>query len=143
MSRPMPVPTKISAGFWEAARRHELVVQRCQSCERYRHYPQPLCPDCGSGEWSWAPVRGTGTIYTFTVTHHRFHPAWADQLPFVVATIELPEGVRMVSDLPPEDTADVAIGAPVEVFFEDFDDQGVTLPRFRLVRSNDGGNEGR
>ena len=38
----------------------------------------------------------------------------------------------MVSDLPPEDTLDVAIGAAVEVFFEDFDEQ--TLPRFRLVR---------
>ena len=39
--------------------------------------------------------------------------------PFAVATIELDEGVRMVSDLPPEDTREVAIGARVEVFFED------------------------
>jgi uncharacterized OB-fold protein len=134
MTRPMPVPTAISAGFWEAARRHELVIQRCTSCERYRHYPQPRCPHCGSDDWSWAPVSGRGTIYTYTVTHHSFHPAWADLRPYAVATVELPEGVRMVSDLPPEDTADVAIGAPVEVFFEDLDDEQVTLPRFRLVR---------
>jgi uncharacterized OB-fold protein len=50
----------------------------------------------------------------------------------VVATVELPEGVRMVSDLPPEDTEAVRIGAPVEVFFDDH--EAVTLPRFRLVR---------
>ena len=68
------------------------------------------------------------------MTHHKFHPEWAGRSPYAVATVELPEGVRMVSDLPPEDTADVAIGAPVEVFFEDLDEAGVTLPRFRLVR---------
>ena len=37
----------------------------------------------------------------------------------------------MVSDLPDDQTDDVEIGRPVEVFFEDLD--GVTLPRFRLV----------
>jgi uncharacterized protein len=132
--RPIPVPTAISAGFWDAARRHELVIQRCTGCGHYRHYPQPRCPDCGSGEWSWAPVSGQGTIYTFTVTHHRFAQAFRDETPYAVATIELAEGVRMVSDLPPEDTADVAIGAPVEVFFEDLEEAAVTLPRFRLVR---------
>jgi uncharacterized OB-fold protein len=134
MTRPMPVPTAISAGFWEAARRHELVIQRCSSCERYRHYPQPRCPHCGSDDWSWAPVSGKGTIYTYTVTHHRFHPAWDDLRPYAVATVELAEGVRMVSDLPAEDTADVAIGAAVEVFFEEFAEEEVSLPRFRLVR---------
>ncbi|ETZ39918.1 hypothetical protein L843_0207 [Mycobacterium intracellulare MIN_061107_1834] len=78
-------------------------------------------------------------IYTFTITHRPFHPAWADRLPYVVATVELDEGVRMVSDLPPEDTDDVCIGAPVEVFFDDIVDdmagaQAFTLPRFRLSR---------
>lgn len=129
--RPLPLPTQLTAGFWAAARRHELVVQRCE-CGRYRHYPQSRCPECLSGAWEWAPVSGRGTIYTFTVTHRPFHPAWAAQAPYAVATVELEEGVRMVSDLPPEDTGDVRIGLPVEVFFDDF--ESVTLPRFRLVR---------
>ncbi|WP_326635257.1 OB-fold domain-containing protein [Streptosporangium sp. NBC_01755] len=130
-SRPMPPPNPLTAGFWEAARRHELVLQRC-ACGRFRHYPQPLCPECYGGDWSWVPVSGKGAIYTYTVTHRPFHPAWAGQTPYVVATVELPEGVRMVSDLPPEDTEAVRIGAPVEVFFDDH--EAVTLPRFRLVR---------
>jgi uncharacterized protein len=129
--RPMPSPNPLTAGFWDAARRHQLVVQRCE-CGRYRHYPQLLCPDCRSAHWTWARVSGRGTVYTFTVTHRAFHPAWADQLPYAVATVELEEGVRMVSDLPPEDTEDVRIGMPVEVFFDD--QESVTLPRFRLVR---------
>jgi uncharacterized OB-fold protein len=128
--RPMPAPNPLTAGFWEAARRHELVLQRCE-CGHYRHYPQLLCPVCRSANWTWARVSGRGTVYTFTVTHRPFHPAWADKVPYAVATVELEEGVRMVSDLPPEDTEAVRIGASVEVFFDD--EGSVTLPRFRLA----------
>ena len=133
-SRPAPSPNALTAGFWAAAARHELVVQRC-ACGLARHYPQPLCPRCHGGEWSWSPISGRGTVYSFTVTHRAFHPAWADRVPYVVATVELDEGIRMVSDLPPEDTDAVRIGAPVEVFFDDqptLTRETVTLPRFRL-----------
>jgi len=127
---PLPEPSELTAGFWDAARREELVLQRCRSCGTLRHYPQLLCPGCTSSEWDWAPVSGRGVVHSFTVTHQAFHPAWADRLPYVVATVELDEGPRMVSDLD-EDPGDVAIGRRVEVFFERVDDE-ITLPRFRL-----------
>jgi uncharacterized OB-fold protein len=130
--QPLPVPTLLSKGFWEAARNHTLVVQRCDDCTAYRHYPQYLCPECRSSRWTWAPVSGRGRVYSFTVTHQPFGPYWATRVPFVVATIELAEGVRMMSDLPDEDTDDVVIDMPVEVFYDDL--EGITLPRFRLVR---------
>jgi hypothetical protein len=130
--RPQPRPTSLTEEFWAAAGRHELVVQQCV-CGVYRHYPQPLCPECLSRDWTWTPVRGSGVIHSFTVTHRAFHPAWADRVPYVVATVELDEGVRMVSDLPAEDTELAAVGTAVEVFFDD--DGPITLPRFRVVRS--------
>jgi hypothetical protein len=129
---PLPEPTPLTAGFWDAAREHELVVQRCEDCGRFRHYPQYLCPDCGSSSWTWTPVSGRGRVQSFTVTHQPFGAAWASRVPYVVATLELDEGVRMVSDLPDADLDDVEIGLPVEVFFDDLDE--MTLPRFRLVR---------
>ena len=134
--RPRPTPSELTSGFWEAARHHRLVVQRCDGCGELRHYPQPMCPDCHSEQWTWTPLSGRGTIHTFTVTHQAFHPAWADRVPFAVATVELEEGVRMVSDLPPEDVPRVAIGLPVECFFEDHhldDGTSFTFPRFRLA----------
>ena len=134
--RPRPTPSALTEGFWAAARAHRLVVQRCDGCERLRHYPQPMCPACHSDGWTWTPLSGRGTVYTFTVTHQAFHPAWAERMPIVVATIELEEGVRMVTDLPPEDVDDVAIGLPVECFFEDHeleDGTTFTFPRFRLA----------
>jgi hypothetical protein len=130
---PLPDPSPLTAGFWEAARNHILVVQQCQECGRYRHYPQHLCPDCKSSEWVWAPVSGAARIYSFTKTYQPFGASWASRVPYAVATVELDEGVRMVSDLPDEDLDDVEIGRSVEVFFEDLDE--ITLPRFRLVRS--------
>ncbi|MCW2548820.1 MAG: hypothetical protein JWN96_3280 [Mycobacterium sp.] len=129
--RPLRPTSAMSAGFWEAAERRQLVVQRCE-CGQFRHYPQPMCPTCLSMTWSWAPVSGRGAVYSFTVTHRAFHAAWRHRLPYAVATIELEEGVRMLTDLPDDDTDDVHIGAPVEVFFDD--NAGRVLPRFRLIR---------
>lgn len=132
MTRPLPRPTPTSAGFWEAAGRGVLVVQRCASCGLLRHYPRPMCPACRSFGVEWVPTRGTGTVYTFTVTHRAFHPAW--EVPFAVATVVLDEGLRLVTDLPAEDADAVRIGAPVEVFFDEVTspDGTVVLPRFRL-----------
>ena len=108
------------------------MVQQCEGCGRLRHYPQPRCPECQSAEFSWAPVSGLGTVYSYTVTHQAFDPSWADRVPYAVATIELEGGVRMVSDLPAGDTDRVRIGAAVEVFFDRIDDE-LTLPRFQLA----------
>lgn len=137
-NRPRPTPSELTEGFWKAAAEHRLVVQRCKGCGTLRHYPQPMCGDCHSTDWAWTEVSGRGTVYTFTVTHQAFHPAWAEQLPVAVATIELEEGMRMVSDLPSVDVDDVAIGMAVECWFEDHDnDDGTrfTFPRFRLSRT--------
>jgi uncharacterized protein len=131
--QPLPIPTPLTQGFWEATRRHELVVQRCTSCGRLRHYPQYLCPDCHSDVWIWAPVQGNGTVYSYAVAHRSFHPSWSNRVPYAVVTVLLDEGVRMVSDLDPDDTARVAIGLPVSVYFDDVPGTEITLPRFRLA----------
>lgn len=131
-TRPLPRPTPTSAGFWEAARRKELVIQRCDGCRAWRHYPQVMCPACRSLEWSWERVSGRGKIHSYTVAHQAFHPHWADKVPYVVATIELEEGVRLVDDMLGLDPSAVRIGLAVEVVFEEQTNE-VTLPKFRVV----------
>jgi len=129
--RPAIQSTEYSEGFWEGARRGELVIQRCGVCERLRHYPQPMCPECRSAEFDWARVSGRGEIYSFAVSHRAFHPAWNQHVPYVLATIALDEGVRMLTDLLGVDPASVEIGQRVEAYFEEMPGQGV-VPRFRL-----------
>lgn len=130
-ARPLPQPSELTAGFWEACRRGQLVVQRCGDCGLLRHYPQWLCPVCRSSRWSWSPVSGRGEIYSYSICHRAFHPAWADRVPYVVATIELEEGVRLVCDLPDLAPEQVRIGLPVEVGFEEHSPE-ISLPRFRV-----------
>ena len=130
--RPKPQATEWSQPFWSACKRGELVVQRCGACQTLRHYPQPICPACQSSEFDWAKLAGRGVIYSYTVAHRAFHPAWADHVPYVLATIELDEGVRMLCDLLDVEPDAIAIGQRVEAYFEDLPGQGA-MPRFRIV----------
>lgn len=130
--RPLPVPTGTTQPFWDAARRNQLVAQRCVDCCAWRHYPQAMCPECHSDRTEWAIVGGRGVIHSYTIAHHAFDPYWKDRVPYVIATVELEEGIRMVSDMPELDVDVARIGLEVEVFFEPVNEE-ITLPRFRLV----------
>ncbi len=59
-------------------------------------------------------------------------PQFADVVPYSPVVIELEEGVRMVSWLVDVAPADIRIGLPVEVVFEDVTPE-VTLPKFRKM----------
>lgn len=125
--KPLPEVTRISRPFWEAAAEHRLLLQRCSDCGRHQHPPVALCPAC-SGELEWAPASGRGTLYTFTVLHRLYHPAFADELPYNVAVVELEEGPLMVTNVVDVDNERLTIGMPLRVVFEDVRD-GISLPK--------------
>ena len=127
--KPTPSPNEVTQFFWDAAREHKLVIQRCDECGRYIHWPQLRCPRCGSDRLTPSQVSGKGNIYSFCVVHHVFHPAF--EVPYNLAIVELEEqpGLRMLTNIVdcPHDA--LSVGMPVEVTFEDGD--GFTLPQFR------------
>ena len=132
MSRPIPPPNPVTAPYWDAARRQELVLQRCRSCGRHVFHPRSTCSHCGADELAWERASGRGTIFTFTVARRPPHPGFADLLPLVVAIVELDEGSRLTTNIvgcPPDA---VRIGMAVQVDFENLDDPDATaLPVFR------------
>jgi uncharacterized protein len=128
--KPLPRIDEESKGFWEACQRHELYLQRCHECATLRYYPRAVCPGCLSGRVEWVRASGRGTVYTFTVTHQNQAPGFRDALPYVLAYVELDEGVRMLTNIVGCAPDDVRIGMPVEVAFEDVT-PSVTLPKFR------------
>lgn len=132
-AKPLPPRNPDSEAFWDFCRRHELRIQQCASCGSFRHYPRPLCDRCHSDAFQWARVSGRGKVYTWTVAHHAFHPGFRDDLPLAVVTVELEEGVRMISQVVDAAHDELYIGMPVEVVFEDVT-PSVTLPKFRWVR---------
>lgn len=131
---PSPLADAITLPFWEAAAEHRLVVQRCAACGRTRLPPAPVCADCQSPDADWQTLSGRGEVYTYTVVHR---PIAAGQpLPTLIAVIALEGsgGLRMISNLVESDPADVAIGAPVELLWEDMS-ADLVIPRFRLAGS--------
>ncbi len=128
--KPRPVPTPASAPFWDALREERISIQRCAECGHWVHYPRLRCPHCLSDRLSWADVRGTGAVYTFTVSRQPSTPVFADEVPQVIAVVALDDGPRVTTTLVGVEPEDVAVGMRVEPVFDHGDD-GVTLLRFR------------
>ncbi|MBI3785032.1 MAG: Zn-ribbon domain-containing OB-fold protein [Deltaproteobacteria bacterium] len=129
-AKPLPRIDEESKGFWEAGQRHQLYVQRCRACSAFRYYPRALCPSCLSDDTEWVLSSGRGTVYTYTVTYQNQAPGFRDELPYVLAYVELEEGVRLLTNIVGCRPEEVRIGLPVEVTFEDVTPE-VTLPKFK------------
>jgi uncharacterized OB-fold protein len=106
--------------FWEGTKVGELRIQRCGGCGLLRHPPGPMCPECGATKPMHLVSDGLGSVYSYVVHHHPAVPGRT--LPFVVALVELDEGVRMLGPLTGVSPSSVHIGLPVEVVFTPVDD---------------------
>ncbi len=115
--KPLPKPSPTSRPFWDAAKRHELMLQRCGACGKFIYYPRPRCPHCFSNRLEWNRCSGKGKLYSFTVVRRAASRAFADA-PYVLAIVELDEGPRMTTNIaaPPEQ---LRVDMPVTVFFDD------------------------
>ncbi len=132
-NKALPVPAPESLPFWEGARRHELSIQKCRDCATHWHPPSTICPCCGSRDYDWVRSSGKGRVFSFVTYHRAYHEGWKDELPYVVAVIELEEGARLLSNITGIAPDDVTCDMAVEVVFEDVTDE-VTLPKFRPVQ---------
>ena len=108
--------------FYQGCKRHELLIQRCAKCGTYRHYPHPMCSKCYSMDREWVKVSGRGKIYSYAVNRK-------PDL-YIIAIVELPEKVRLLTNLVDCEPEDVYIDMPVEVVFTDMNEE-ITLPLFR------------
>ncbi len=124
----VPVTDSLTAPYWEGARQHELVIQRCRTCGTYAHPPRPVCRGCRSFDVGYEPVSGRGTLYSFTETHKVFHPAFADRVPYQLGVVALDEqpDVRLLVNFEGTPGFDI----PVVVGFDALSDE-VTVPVFR------------
>jgi len=125
--RPRPSLTQDNQFFFDGAKEHKLLIQRCVACGTLRHPPRPACATCRSFEWEAVEASGRGTIYSYTVNHHPKVPSF--DYPLVVALVALEEGTRLVADVRGITPETVRIGMPVRATFERFDDD-LTLPVF-------------
>ncbi|HEY7593055.1 MAG TPA: bifunctional MaoC family dehydratase N-terminal/OB-fold nucleic acid binding domain-containing protein [Actinophytocola sp.] len=114
--------------FWVGTARGELRIQRCGGCGELRHPPGPMCPSCGETKPEFVVASGRGEVYSYVVHHHP--PVPGRTPPFVVALVELEEGVRMLAELVDVPPPDVRVGLPVSAGFVRVDDE-LTMPVWR------------
>ena len=136
-SKPVPVPDEASRPFFDGARRGVLLLRRCGACGTFMSPTgglgtplRPRCIGCFSADLEWAPAGGRGTLYSFALMHQVYDPAFADEVPYNIAVVELDEGVRMTTNVVGCANEELWIGMPLVVTFEQVSEE-VAIPKFR------------
>ena len=96
--RPAPVKQDFSKGFWDGAAEGRLMLQYCPESGKYQFYPRPVSVQTGKRNLEWREASGRGTVYSHTITYRSPLPV-RGLPPYVVALVELEEGVRVMANV--------------------------------------------
>ena len=129
MQKPLPKPTPVTQPFWDGTRAHRIVMPVDHAGNLY-WYPRVLDPGTLREPSGWREVAGTGTVYSFTIDRRGSAPAFAAEVPYVIAIVELDAGPRMTSNIIGCSVDEVRVGMRVVAVFEDVNDE-ITLVKFR------------
>jgi uncharacterized OB-fold protein len=111
--RPAPVKQDFSQPFWDGAAQGKFLLQYCPESGKYQFYPRPVSVQTGKRNLEWREVSGRGTVYSHTVTYRSPIPVKGIK-PYIVALVELEEGVRVMANLVGCPVDAVKIGMPVK-----------------------------
>lgn len=125
-----PIPDALSEPFWQAAREGTLLIQRCPSTGKYQWYPRLHSLHDWDAEPEWVEASGRGVVHSFSIVHRSTAGL---EKPYVLAVVELEEGVRLTANVVDVPVDEVSIGMPVEVTFARLDET-FSLPLFAPAR---------
>ncbi|MDE3203909.1 MAG: OB-fold domain-containing protein [Acidobacteriota bacterium] len=134
--KPLPDTSELNRPFWEGLRRHEFRVPRCADCGDWNWIPYPACRSCQSEHQVWTAVSGAAVVWSWSVVH-RGPGAFNDEVPYTVVLAKLAEEPRsliVTGNLVGIDPAEVTMGMPLTVVYEEVPDEDITLYRFAPVR---------
>ena len=139
--KPVPRPDHVTREFWDAAKKHQLLIQHCRDCGAHQFLPQSCCRGCLSEEIEWVEAKGKGKIYSYTIINRPPTKRFQGDVPYTVALVELDEGVRMMTNVVGIDPQQVRIDMAVEVVFEDISPE-ISLPKFRPTEASESHRRG-
>ena len=128
-TRALPNVSPETKPFWDACRENKFVIQHCDECGKFQTYYRAFCCHCWGSSMTDVTATGEGTVWGTTVTYRNSTPGWEDAIPYVMAIIELSEGVKVVTNIINCDPESVEVGMPVKVTFVPVTDD-ITLPYF-------------
>jgi len=133
------LPDPDTREWWEAARQHKYLVRQCNRCGHKWFPPNiPACDKCTTMDIGWFETAGKGVIHSYVVVVQPIVGAFVSSVPYVVAIIELDDcreadgTVTRVAGVLTNAEAEVAIGLPCTVLFEETNDPKIVMPRWRI-----------
>lgn len=130
--KPLPRPTAWSKPFWEAAKQHKLVLKKCKACGHIDHPPYLYCTSCSGEDSEWIEASGKARLYAYAVNTYAVPFPFMEDLPYVLAMVDLPEGPRMISNVVGCSPKELRNGMELEVIFDQVSPD-VVLPKWRPV----------
>lgn len=126
-----PAADRFTAPYWEAAAQRRLSVPRCADCGTWRMPPGPFCPHCRSQAMDWPTLDPWGEVHSYTIITRALLPGMEDSLPYVPATVTLPQagGIRLIAPLVDVPIRSIAIGRRATLRFHHRAD-GAAIPCF-------------
>lgn len=131
-TKPLPTLNDENRPFWEACRNGQLRMQQCDACGHVRFPINHVCPRCLSDAYHWERLSGRGTVFSYVVFHQVYNKAFAQDVPYNVAMVQLDEGPRMYSNVVGVPNDAVKVGDQLLVTFDAVTEE-ITIPRFRLA----------
>jgi enoyl-CoA hydratase/carnithine racemase/uncharacterized OB-fold protein len=141
--KPIPVMQPWTTDFWKATKQRKLLVQHCSDCGANIFFPKKACPECWSGNLDWIESKGRAKVYTYTVMMDMVEPKFMADLPYVLAMVDLAEGIRMITRIVNCRPENMVIDMDVQVAFEDISPECAlpvfepTDPRLRVAAPQD------
>lgn len=132
--KPAPLPTQLTKPYFDAAAQGQLCVQYCNSCDRHFLYPRQWCPFCWSMDLRWRPTSGRGVVIACTAVHQAPYPAYATDVPYLLAIIRLDEGAQLMANVIKCPTDQCWVGMSVRATFEWR--RAVMIPQFAPLNAD-------
>ena len=132
--KPLPEIDPINSQFFKGLSEDRLLIQKCTKCGNTQFYPKAICVKCYSVDLKWVKSSGEGKIYSFTEINRIIMNSkeFEKEVPYVIASVELEEGVRLYGRILSENCKNVKIGDSVRAVFKAVSGE-IGLPEFKLL----------
>jgi uncharacterized OB-fold protein len=118
--RALPELTDLTAAHWTSGASGRLSVRRCVHCLRWSFPPSRCCRHCWSADFTVEPVTGKGVLLTWTEVRDQERSPRSDPAaqPYLVAVVELEEGIRLLLGLTGTEPGALRVDTPIRLYFE-------------------------
>ena len=129
MELPIPHPNHDTKPYWDAARDDRLALQHCTACNTVQAVPRSFCGNCQSTDLVWRDAARQGKIASFSIVHRGPTKAFKEYSPYVLALVDITDGIRLMLNIVGDDRLEAQIGDPVEIVFESRGSDGFKMPQ--------------